>query len=255
MNPRPFTKLTKSLVVATGLSLATAAVVSAYAAAPADKRATGFTTIPLSTVASRPLSDLYIAPPTGTQMLGGTPFDTGSFALLSPGQSASVTTRIPGAVSLHLLLNSYGTMWYYAGQTLGTVRLTFSNGSVQDTNLVVGNNIREWRVGAGSWVVGTVTSPKNTRVWDGLAHLDGGEAVIDMLTIPVQPTHGSLTGVAVTTTASGTLMRTVFSGVTVEHLLRPGESEETPAAVHSQAPEHANSQNFTGVSPAKGDQD
>ena len=255
MNPRPFTKLTKSLVVATGLSLATAAVVSAYAAAPADKRATAFTTIPLSTVASRPLSDLYIAPPTGTQMLGGTPFDTGSFALLSPGQTASVTTTIPGVVSLHLLLNSYGTMWYYAGQTLGTVRLTFSDGSVQDTTLVVGNNIREWRVGAGSWVVGTVTSPKNIRVWDGLAHLDGGEAVIDMLTIPVQPTHGSLTGVAVTTTASGTLMRTVFSGLTVEHLLRPGESDETPAAVHSQAPEHSNSQNFTGVSPAKGEGD
>jgi hypothetical protein len=141
-------------------------------------------------------------------------------------------------------------MWYYAGQTLGTVRLTFSDGSVQETILVVGNNIREWRVGAGSWVVGTVTS-KNTRVWDGLAHLDGGEAVIDMLTIPVQPTHGYLTGVAVTTTASGTLMRTVFSGVTVEHLLRPGESGNTPAAWHSEAPEHSNSQNFTGVNPAK----
>src|SRR5207245_8726086 len=199
MNPRPFTKLTKSLVVATGLSLATAAVVSAYAAAPADKRATAFTTIPLSTVASRPLSDLYIAPPTGTQMLGGTPFDTGSFALLSPGQTASVTTTIPGVVSLHLLLNSYGTMWYYAGQTLGTVRLTFSDGSVQDTTLVVGNNIREWRVGAGSWGVGTVTSPKSHRAWGGVAHLDGGEAVIDMLTIPVQPRPGYLTGVAVTT--------------------------------------------------------
>jgi hypothetical protein len=147
-------------------------------------------------------------------------------------------------------------MWYYAGQTLGTVRLTFRNGTVQETTLVVGKNIREWRVGAGSWVVGTVTSPKNTRVWDGLAHLDGGEAVIDMLTIPVvQPTHGYLTGVAVTTTASGTLMRTVFSGVTVEHLVRPGESEETPAAVRSEAPEHSNSQNFTGVSPAKGEGD
>jgi hypothetical protein len=146
-------------------------------------------------------------------------------------------------------------MWYYAGQTLGTVRLTFSNGHVQDTTLVVGNNIREWRVGAGSWVVGTVTSPKSIRVWDGLAHLDGGEAVIDMLTIPVQPRYGYLTGVAVTTTASGTLMRTVFSGVTVEHLVHPGESGEPPAAVHSQAPEHSNSQNFTGVSPAKGEGD
>src|SRR5207245_9535411 len=168
------------------------------------------------------------------------------------GQTASVTTTIPGVVSLHLLLNSYGTMWYYAGQTLGTVRLTFSDGSVQDTTLVVGNNIREWRVGAGSWVVGTVTSPKSIRVWDGVAHLDGGEAVIDMLTIPVQPTHGYLTGVAVTTTASGTLMRTVFSGLTLEHLLRPGESGNTPAAWHSEAPEHANSQKFTGVNPSEG---
>jgi hypothetical protein len=225
---------------------------AAQTAQPAPASTTGFTTISLSAVVSRPLSDLYVAPPSGTQMLGGIPFDTGSFALLSPGQTASVTTSIPGVVNLHLLLNSYGTMWYYAGQTLGTVRLTFSDGSVQETTLVVGNNIREWRVGAGSWVVGTVTSPKNTRVWDGLAHLDGGEAVIDMLTIPVQPTHGYLTGVSVTTTASGTLMRTVFSGLTVEHrVVRPGESDETPAVVHSQAPEHSNSQNFTGVNPAK----
>ena len=97
-----------------------------------------------------------------------------------------------------------------------------------------------------------MTSPKSIRVWDGVAHLDGGEAVIDMLTIPVQPTHGYLTGVAVTTTASGTLMRTVFSGLTLEHLLRPGESGNTPAAWHSEAPEHANSQKFTGVNPSEG---
>jgi hypothetical protein len=242
----------KSLVVASGLSLATAAAVSASGTAAARPTATGFATIPISTVASRPLSDLYVAPPTGTQVLGGTPFATGSFALLSPGDAASVTTRIRGAVNLHLLLNSYGTMWYYAGQKLGTVRLTFSDGSVQETTLVVGNNIREWRVGAGSWVVATVTSQANKRVWDGMAHLDGGEAVIDKLAVPVQPAHGYLTGVAVTTTATGTLMRTVFSGLTVEHLVRPGESDDTPAAEHSQAFDHSNSQNFTGVKPAEG---
>jgi LysM repeat protein len=96
-----------------------------------------------------------------------------------------------------------------------------------------------------------VTSQTTTRVWDGVAHLDGGEAVIDMLTVAVQPARGSLTGVSVTTTASGTLLRTVFSGLTLEHRVRPGESGETPAAWRSQAPEHSNSQNFTGVNPAK----
>jgi hypothetical protein len=237
------------------LGLASVAPAAAQTAQPAPAPTTAFTTVSLSSVASRPLSDLYITPPTGTQVLGGTPFDTGSFALLSPGDTATLTTGVNGVVNVQLLLNSYGTMWYYAGQKLGTVRLTFSDGSVQETTLVVGTNVREWRVGAGSWVVGTVTSQASTRVWDGVAHLDGGEAVIDMLTVPVQPAHGSLTGVAVTTTATGTLMRTVFSGLTVEHLLRPGKSGETPAAWRSQAPEHSNSQNFTGVKPSRNTRD
>ncbi len=255
MNSRPFAKFTKSLVAAAGMSLVSAAVVSGYAAAPAAQTATGFTTISLSAVASRPLSDLYIAPPTGTQMLGGTPFNTGSFALLAPGQSAGVGTKIPAVVNIHLLLNSYNTMYYYAGQTLGTVRLTFSNGSVQETTVVVGTNVREWRVGAGAWVVRTVTSQANTRVWDGVAHLDGGEAVIDRLTIPVQPVRAYLTGVQLSNTAAGTILRTVFSGLTVEHLVGPGNSDDTPAAVNSQAWDHSNSQNFTGVSPSKGEGD
>ena len=245
----------KSLVVAASLSLATAAAVSASGAPQAKPAATGFATIPLSTVATRPLSDLYIAPPTGTQTLGGTPFTTGSFALLTPGQTAKVNARVGGVVNVHLLLNSYNTMYYYAGQSLGTVRLTFSNGSVQETTVVVGTNVREWRVGAGTWVVRTVTSPANTRVWDGMAHLDGGEAVIDRLTIAVQPVRASLTGVELTNTATGTMLRTVFSGLTVEHLVRPGESGDTPAAEHSQAFDHSNSQNFTGVSPSKGEGD
>jgi LysM domain-containing protein len=233
------------------LGLASIAPAAAQTAQPAPAPTTAFTTISVSSFASRPLSDLYIAPPSGTQMLGGMPFDTGSFALLAPGQTASVTTGISGVVNVHLLVNSYNTLYYYAGQTLGTVRLTFSDGSVQETTLVVGTNVREWRVGAGSWVVRTVTSQESTQVWDGVAHLDGGEAVIDMLTVPVQPARGYLTGVSVSTTASGTLLRTVFSGLTVEHLVRPGESGETPAAWRSQAPEHSNSQNFTGVNPAK----
>ena len=234
------------------LGLASIAPAAAQIAQSAPAATTAYTTISLSSVANRPLSDLYVAPPTGTQMLGGTPFDTGSFALLAPGQTASVTTGIAGVVNVHLLVNSYNTLYYYAGQTLGTVRLTFSDGSVQETALVVGGNVREWRVGAGWWVVGTVTSPANTRVWDGVAHLDGGEAVIDRLTIPVQPARGSLTGVSVSTTASGTLLRTVFSGLTLEHRVRPGESGETPAAWRSQAPAHSNSQNFTGVNPSRG---
>jgi hypothetical protein len=255
MNSRPFAKLTQSLVAAAGMSLATAAVLSGYAAAPAAQPTTGFATISLSAVANQPLSTLYVAPPTGTQMLGGTPFSTGSYALLAPGQSAGVGTRIPAVVNVHLLLNSYNTMYYYAGQTLGTVRLTFSDGSVQQTSLVVGTNVREWRVGAGAWVVRTVTSSANTRVWDGMAHLDGGEAVIDRLTIPVQPVRAYLTGVQLSNTAAGTILRTVFSGLTVEHLVGPGESDDTPAAEHSQAFVHSNSQTFTGVSPSKGEGD
>jgi hypothetical protein len=233
------------------LGLASVAPAAAQTAQPAPAPTTAYMTVSLGTIAGRPLTDLYIAPPTGKQTLAGMPFDTGSFALLAPGDSATVTTAVPAAVNIHLLVNSYNTLSQYAGQSLGTVRLSFSDGSVQETTLVVGANVREWRVGAGSWVVGTVTSQASTRVWDGVAHLDGGEAVIDMLTVPVQPVRGLLTGVSVSTTAAGTPLRTVFSGLTVEHRVRPGESDETPAVWHSQAPEHSKSQNFTGVKPSR----
>jgi hypothetical protein len=72
-----------------------------------------------------------------------------------------------------------------------------------------------------------------------------------MLTIPVS-SSAHLTGVTVTDT-NNSHMGIVFQGLTVAYdpWHRPGNSWDTPAAIKSQAPAHANSGNFTGVSPAQ----
>jgi hypothetical protein len=75
-----------------------------------------------------------------------------------------------------------------------------------------------------------------------------------MLTVSAISTSPTahLTGVTVSDTNSNH-MGIVFQGLTVLYdpvIPRPGESDDTAAVVHSQAPYHANSANFTGINPA-----
>jgi hypothetical protein len=89
-------------------------------------------------------------------------------------------------------------------------------------------------------------------VWQGQGQAAQGGALgtIDMLTISAIPTSPSahLTGVRVSDT-NNSHMGLVFQGLTVLYdpvLPRPGESDDTPAVLHSQAPNHSQSANFTG---------
>jgi hypothetical protein len=119
---------------------------------------------------------------------------------------------------------------------------------------VVGANIREWEYGV-SWTANTLSSSSTASVWQGQGQAAQGGAMgtIDMLTIVAIPTSASahLTGVTVSDT-NNSHMGLVFQGLTVLYdpvILRPGESDDTPAVLHSQAPSHSHSPIFTGTTP------
>jgi len=122
------------------------------------------------------------------------------------------------------------------------VTLTFSDGTTQSTDLMVGSNLREWRTGAG-FTVNLITDPAAAQVWTGNA-TDGSAAVIDMLTISLTGTK-TLTSVTVNDTNGWGALAISLAGLTISSLdpapapapdptcIRPGNSCNTPAAVNS----------------------
>ncbi len=239
------------------LSLAVTPLVAASVLANAGavpQGTTAYAPIALGSQATWPTANTYLNPPSGSVILGGIPFSVGNMAILHLGQQVSVTASAHKPLAVYLLLNSANSLVQYTGQSLGRAHLTFSDGTALDTQLVLGTNIREWRLGGGAGFVTTVTSPANTNAWTGTATpaAGGGTAVIDMLTITIPATTATLTGVTVSNAAPSAVLQVLLTGITVAYdpLLRPGMSWNTPAAIKSQAPAHSNSGNFTGVSPA-----
>jgi hypothetical protein len=244
------TKSAKGLILASGLIAASS--VMAYAQD---------VPVALGAQATVPLSNLYEGAPVGTSTLGGHSFDLsgGNLITLANGQSASFSGSWANAQSAFLLLNTMNTYWWYDQSVIGQVTLSFSDGTTQTTDLVVGGNLREWRTGAG-FTVNTVTDPATAEVWTGSAQasMGGGTAVIDMLSINLA-TPKTITGVTVSNTNSWGALQLDLAGLTIDPITpkattptRPGNSGNTPAAEHSQAAAHSNSATFTGVSPSQG---
>ncbi|HEV2012911.1 MAG TPA: hypothetical protein VGR77_03380 [Candidatus Dormibacteraeota bacterium] len=203
-----FTKPARALILASGLIAATSVV--------------GFAqdvTVGLGTPANDPLTNAYVNPPTGMVVLGGHTFDltSGKMIQFFSGQSASLVGSYPNTKAVYLLMNSYNTFLSYSGATIGTVVLTFSDGTTQTTNLVVGTNLREWRP-AGANTVNTATGPGWSNVWTGqaLPSVGGGTAVIDMITITVAGTGKTLTGIGITNQDLSGVVGMILPAVTVD---------------------------------------
>ncbi len=199
----------------------------------------------------------YVTPPASLLTSGGVPFTLGNAYWLHNGDApVSLSMNYDKPLAVYLLINTSWTDAIFAGKPVGTVHLSYSDGTSKDTALVVGANIREWEYGV-SWTANTLSSSSTAPVWQGQGQAAQGGAMgtIDMLTIVAIPTspRAHLTGVTVSDSYPAH-MGIVFQGLTVlyDPIVRPGESDDTPAVVHSQAPEHSNSQNFTGVNPAEG---
>ena len=232
------TKPARALVLASGL-VAAASIV-------------GFAqdvTVGLGTLATLPIANAYVNPPTGVTSLGGHQFDlsSGNMIPLASGQSASISGSYPNTTAVYVLINSYNT--YTPAQPIGQIGFTFSDGTTQTTTLTTGSNVREWRPGANT--VNTASDPNLANVWTGQAQAatGGGTAIIDMLTIPV--TNRTLTNITISinnTFGTGVIV----SGITIDPTaqticVRPGNS--LSACGHSQAAGHAQSANFSTTGP------
>src|SRR5260370_24075361 len=168
----------------------------------------------------------------------------GKLIVVANSGSASFTGSYQNAKAVYLLLNTANTYSWYTGSIVGTVLLTFSDNTTQSTNLVIGANLREWRIGALG-LVNTVTDPAVSPVWTTTAQpsMGGGTAVLDMLTVPVATTGKTLTRVTLTDTNAWGTLQTDLAGLTVDFTppallptcIRPGNSPHTRDARNSQA--------------------
>src|SRR5438132_6193376 len=177
MNAAIFTKSAKGLILASGL-IAASSIMGYAQDAP----------VALGAEATSQLSPMYGGGPPGITTLGGHSFDltARNSIALGNGQSVSFAGSWANATGAYLLINSANTYLWYDQTVVGNVTLTFSDGTTQSTDLMVGGNLREWRTGAG-FTVNLITDPAASEVWTGTA-TDGSAAVIDMLTISLDGT-------------------------------------------------------------------
>jgi len=190
--------LGKAIIVTAGGVFATTSIALAAALTPAPiQPSVVYLPVDLGAQATYALSNIYVNPPTGAVKLGSVPFTTANTGWAVPGAQFAVTVNTHNTKSVHLLLNSSNATLTYKGATVGKIHLTFSDGSVQDTNLVVGGNVREWWTGSG-FLVDTLSDPSTTNVWQGAAQpgMAAGTAIIDMLSVNVKSTTANLTGVS-----------------------------------------------------------
>src|SRR2546429_880541 len=147
MNAALFTKSTTGRMLASGV-IAASSVHGHAQDAP----------VALGTLAPYPLSSAYATVPTGQATLGGHTFDmtSGNMVKLATNASASFAGSYQNPTAVYLLLNSANTYSWYEGTPVGTVVLTFSDGTTQTATLTVGSNLRDWYV-RGFGVVNTVT--------------------------------------------------------------------------------------------------
>ena len=245
MNAALFTKSTTGLILASGLIAASSVLGHAQDAPMA-----------LGTLATYPLSSAYATVPTGQATLGGHTFDmtSGNMVKLATNASASFTGSYQNPTAVYLLLNSANTYSWYEGTPVGTVVLTFSDGTTQTTTLTAASNLRDWNVG-GFGVVSAVTdftpsttTAYSTEVWTTTVLGGTATAVLDMLSVPVVGANKTLTSVQVTNSNPyGGALSIDLSGLTVDvaaapvptpqpqDCTRPGNSCNTPAADNSQA--------------------
>jgi len=149
-----------------------------------------YRTIPLSPIANDDLG-AYGRAPVGNVELGGVPFYiAGAFGtqgdLFRERPETGELEIKPGIKEVEkvfVLINSGNTYEQFRNLQTGVIELEFDDRSVYRTQLVVGQNIREWMTG-GRGVVNTTSSPAVQEVWQ--VQKEGEKfAAIDMLTIKV----------------------------------------------------------------------
>jgi hypothetical protein len=156
---------------------------------------------------------LYKAPPVTPTTLAGVDFSMRDAVIhLTPNQSSTVSgLRVQNASAAHLLLTGAYVSAGTNATPAGTVTLTFSDATTISTAIVVGKNLRDWKVGQGGAVVTTITGA--TEAWRGLS-LDNVAAVIDMTSIAIPAGKADLVSVTVADTST-VGVHILWSGLTL----------------------------------------
>src|SRR3972149_2946928 len=175
--------------------------VSSIQAQPED-----FVTISLFPVADFNFRNLYQNFPWGLLTLGAVPFDipennNGATSGHGVVETVILSTNPIKVKTVYLFLNSWDTWLPYDHLKLGEVSINFEDSTSQKTDLVIGENIREWRHGNDIYpTVNTVTSPDSTEVFTGNPSSLAGPAVLDMLKIEIDQSNldKNVTSISVT---------------------------------------------------------
>jgi hypothetical protein len=131
--------------------------------------------------------------PVGDQQLGGVRFLIGeqrntiqTQCTSRPNQPTAFSvplSHLSDAEALYVLINaSYGAD-YAENKRIGRVEIVFADGRSLAYDLVLGQNIREWRFQAAG-AVGTASSPDLAEVHRGPS-VGGDPGVVDMLRLPI----------------------------------------------------------------------
>lgn len=149
---------------------------------------------------SQPETNLELLP--GTNILNEIPFETGWKVstqceyLYNNPVSFTLPTKVPNPKYVYLLLQSAGTDKEFQGKEIGLVTLRFSNGRGATTQLLLGENIRDWALNRSPQAVSTATSPQLTEGWQNTIYIQEENrtviGVMDILTIEIPNDYWSL---------------------------------------------------------------
>ena len=99
-----------------------------------------------------------------------------------PSQVSIPVGKLTGVEQVRLLMNAGYTVGFH-GQKIGEVDLLFDDSTIFSYDLVLGDNIREWRIEVLDTVV-TINSKDTVLVYDGQS-IKGDKGVVDMIRITV----------------------------------------------------------------------
>ncbi len=152
--------------------------------------------------------------PTGNQVLGGVwfsipaqknqagtqcgaPYDSWPTAIVIP------TAGIARPEVIYVLINA-GYTANFAGQTIGSIRVKFTDGRALSFGLILGQTLREWKIQAEENVVRTASGTRE--IYRGTS-AGGSVGVVDMLALPIPAEYrtGTLQSIAFYDTTADTL--------------------------------------------------
>jgi hypothetical protein len=150
---------------------------------------TNYIEVSLTTIAN--FSSSISNPPNGDQVFLNVPFKISGKELFlsqygeaSLPQEAILETDISKAKTIFILINTTATYPQFMNKQAGKITLIFDTGQTEETNLIVGKNIREYAIDElYGPTVRTVSDSNNQVAWQG--NSQSRLIAIDMLTIPI----------------------------------------------------------------------